>query len=99
MSHTTRDYVNGDPELWIIHNGDWSGECEVRWKVDGKTYEWKVDGDELLTGNIQGAGPFYTEFDNDKKLGQIPPCIVGRAVQLAVRTVLNRKVVSFVESL
>jgi hypothetical protein len=102
MSHTTYDYVNGDPRLWIIHNGDWSGECEVRWTWfdDGQeqTLEWKVDGEELLTGNIQSAS-FFTLFDNDKKMGQVPLWVVGRAVQLAVRTILSRKVVSFVENL
>lgn len=99
--HTTHDYVTKEPKLWIIHNPDFSGEVYVRWKWfdDGQeqTLEWVVDdGEELLSGNFQGNS-FFTLFDTGKKLGQVPPWVVGRAVSVAIRYHMRSKIVGFVE--
>lgn len=96
--HTTHDYRNNEkpdsPKLWIIHNSDWSGICYVTWTIKGRekefTYTWNVDGDMLLSGVIMG-----TQVDNTA--APVPIWVIGRAVALAVHTMLIKNIISYME--
>lgn len=111
--HTTHDYRNNkkkdEPELWIIHNGDWSGECYVRWTIAGKnkafTYDWTVDGDVLLSGIVLGT-PVARLLDktgelisDDNPVSPVPTWVIGRAVALAVHTTLIRNIETYLGDL
>jgi len=102
---TSPDYINkgpNDPELWVIHNTDFSGVAYVGWTIKGSdqefSYEWEVsNGKDLLSGNLVGT-QFCRNRDDGKAL-EVPRWVIGRAVQVAVRHQLTRQMVNFVESL
>jgi hypothetical protein len=103
--HTSKDYITKEgPKLWIHHNSDFSGECYVNWEIKAGeghglfTFEWKVSGEELLTGNFKGT-QLFTKNNESKPEGEVPHWVMGRAVATALRVHLTRQMVSFVEQL
>lgn len=92
--HTTKARDKDAPELWIIHNVDFSGPTFVCWKVNDMTYQWELkDGTKLLTGMIVDEDLF------DQFAAPVPTWVVGRAVQVAVRHELVLRMESFMDEL
>lgn len=96
--HTSPDYITKEPELWVIHNSDFSGEAFVGWTIKGAdkefTYQWRVpNGKDLLTGNLIGT-PL-----EDNTAAPVPTWVVARAVATALRHQLLRQIVGYVEML
>lgn len=63
MSHAT-----GNSRVWVLHNSDWSGTAEPRWREDGEVKTATVPGwvvkeiaTELFCGHCGGPARPYGE--------------------------------------
>lgn len=103
--HALSDWItpNSSNAIRIHHNGDWSGEAYVEFtcracdKHDTPIRAtWTLSGRSLLDGSVQDL---VLALDKDERVHRVPASVIARAVMLAYRNYISRKVVNFGEGL
>lgn len=80
------------PGVAIFHNGDWSGDVYVMYKLPDWPYnKWIVEGKKLLMGDV-GSAPV------DESGAPVPVEVVARAIALAVYYVSHDRMMKWAES-